>query len=88
MIKEVNRLSERKLLIYQQVTVPIISNADCRKTTYRERITENMLCAGIDEGGKDACQGDSGGPLHVFNNASNTWQVAGWWQNETSKNTP
>ncbi|CAH2040763.1 unnamed protein product, partial [Iphiclides podalirius] len=63
--------------VLREVTVPIISNDDCRMSNYKDRITENMLCAGIDEGGKDACQGDSGGPLHVFNNATNTWQVAG-----------
>ncbi|XP_071805694.1 trypsin-3-like [Asterias amurensis] len=27
------------------------------------QITDNMFCANVDGGGKDACQGDSGGPI-------------------------
>lgn len=54
--------------ILHEVSVPIMSNADCRKSMYgSRRITDNMLCAGYPEGKKDACQGDSGGPLHVIN---------------------
>lgn len=46
----------------QFVEVPIVSNEKCGHI-YRNRITENMLCAGVTGGGYDACQGDSGGPL-------------------------
>ncbi|KAG7211721.1 hypothetical protein KM043_010967 [Ampulex compressa] len=51
----------------QEVSVPILTNAECRATKYpSRRITDNMLCAGYKEGSKDSCQGDSGGPLHVL----------------------
>uniref|UniRef100_A0A0K8TZL4 Transmembrane protease serine 3 n=1 Tax=Bactrocera latifrons TaxID=174628 RepID=A0A0K8TZL4_BACLA len=52
--------------VLREVTVPIITNAQCRATSYKSMIKATMLCAGhVGEGGKDACQGDSGGPLIV-----------------------
>lgn len=48
--------------------VPIVNQEKCA-TAYKNLapITDRMICAGFDKGGKDACQGDSGGPL-VSNN--------------------
>ena len=56
-----------------EVVVPIVSNADCDNSY--GGITDNMLCAGLSQGGKDSCQGDSGGPLVVADGAN--WQQAG-----------
>ncbi|RAW23705.1 hypothetical protein PC110_g19864 [Phytophthora cactorum] len=48
-------------LVMEEVSVKIISNAECNKG-YSDRITEGMLCAGEGDG-KDTCNGHSGGPL-------------------------
>lgn len=58
----------------REVDVPIVSNSQCNDY-YNGDISDNMLCAGIEEGGIDACQGDSGGPL-VVNNGG-TFHLAG-----------
>ncbi|KAK7575607.1 hypothetical protein V9T40_011893 [Parthenolecanium corni] len=76
--------------VLQEVTVPIMSNEECKKTAYGDkRILPNMLCAGHPEGGKDSCQGDSGGPLKVSN--SSTYSVVGvvsWGEGCAEKNYP
>ena len=40
------------------------------------KIHEEMMCAGHEEGGKDACQGDSGGPL-MTKDDSGRWSLIG-----------
>ncbi|XP_034256099.1 trypsin-7-like [Thrips palmi] len=50
--------------VLHEVTVPVMANDECKKTNYNAKmITDNMMCAGYEQGQKDACQGDSGGPL-------------------------
>uniref|UniRef100_A0A8C4YL26 Kallikrein-14-like n=1 Tax=Gopherus evgoodei TaxID=1825980 RepID=A0A8C4YL26_9SAUR len=46
----------------QCANLRIISAAECQKE-YSSLVSDNMLCAGVPEGGIDSCQGDSGGPL-------------------------
>lgn len=48
----------------QKVDVPLVSQEVCN-VSYKNKITDSMICAGYENGGKDACQGDSGGPLVV-----------------------
>lgn len=48
----------------QKVSVPLVTREACNNS-YKNSITERMICAGLSQGGKDSCQGDSGGPLIV-----------------------
>ncbi|XP_021960483.1 trypsin-1 [Folsomia candida] len=49
--------------VLQYANVPIVSRSECQKAYPDEKITDNMICGGYPEGGKDSCKGDSGGPL-------------------------
>ena len=47
--------------------IPILSNEECKTKHTSEKdynsISDDMICAGYNDGGVDACNGDSGGPL-------------------------
>ena len=43
------------ILVFQ-VTVPVVSDTDCRLRYGEDDIADSMVCAGLAEGGKDSCQ--------------------------------
>lgn len=50
--------------VLQKVTIPIVSDEECRKRYSASLIADSMICAGyVNTGGKDSCNGDSGGPM-------------------------
>ena len=48
-----------------EVAVRIIEKDQCENihSDYQGQLSDEMICAGYKEGGRDACLGDSGGPL-------------------------
>ncbi|RXN38824.1 nidogen and EGF-like domain-containing 1 [Labeo rohita] len=61
--------------VLQEVYVPIIGNRQCNCLYGVGNITDNMICAGLLEGGKDSCQGDSGRPM--VSRQSSVWVQSG-----------
>ncbi|XP_033122266.1 suppressor of tumorigenicity 14 protein-like, partial [Anneissia japonica] len=60
----------------QEITVPIISQEECRNVSQLEEIiTNSTICTGGFEDEKGACRGDSGGPLMCKRDG--IWFVAG-----------
>lgn len=74
--------------ILQEVTLPVMSNEDCKKTNYSSKmISDNMLCAGYLEGKKDSCQVRKQKISWVFSitiyeltSAGNTKKSLPWWK--------
>ena len=66
---------EMKPDLLRQVELPILTNENCASMT-QWRITNNSLCAGYRNGGKDFCSGDSGGPFTV-KDANDRYVLAG-----------
>lgn len=62
----------------QEVDVPVVDLAVANASAaYANTLTENMLPAGFEAGGKDSCSGDSGGPLMVPSPLAPGWMQAG-----------
>ncbi|EMP37646.1 Mannan-binding lectin serine protease 1 [Chelonia mydas] len=71
-------LSEQAVL-NDYIEIPLTDHALCQEAYARlqKKVTDDMICAGEKEGGKDACSGDSGGPMVTISNQNNHWQLIG-----------
>jgi len=75
--------------VLQKLSVPIIPNGKCSKWM-PGLVTERMVCAGYEEGKKDACTGDSGGPLILKQANKQWWQIGivSWGEGCAGKHKP
>jgi len=80
--------------VLQEVALPIISNEKCEemffKAGHNNTISDILICAGYEKGGKDTCKGDSGGPLVVQKEDGrfNLVGISSWGISCASENQP
>ncbi|KAK2721878.1 trypsin-1-like [Artemia franciscana] len=61
----------------RETEVTVLPHSQCRRSySGIIRISERMLCASWESGGRDACQGDSGGPL-VLKSSEGYYELMG-----------
>ncbi|CAG0887922.1 unnamed protein product [Darwinula stevensoni] len=63
--------------ILQVVDVYTYTDSNCN-SLLGGGVTSDMICAGVDEGGKDSCQGDSGGPLFLTGGNQHLVGIVSW----------
>lgn len=62
-----------------EIEIPIVNYHTCQEayTPLGKKVTQDMICAGEKEGGKDACAGDSGGPMVTKDAERDQWYLVG-----------
>jgi secreted trypsin-like serine protease len=69
--------------VVQHVLVPVVNRRICNvmyekiADTVKLDISDDMMCAGTPEGGRDACQYDSGGPMVYYDRQDHRWLLVG-----------
>jgi secreted trypsin-like serine protease len=58
-----------------ETAVPAVATELCRARHPKDKIDDEQICAGLEQGGRDACQGDSGGPLVAYDRNGCPYQV-------------
>ena len=66
----------------RQVTLPFFPHARCQElyssySSGASPVSDGMVCAGYENGGKNSCFGDSGGPLMIRTAAAPGWKQVG-----------
>jgi secreted trypsin-like serine protease len=59
----------------QETAVPTVAIATCKARYPRDKIDDEQICAGLEQGGHDSCQGDSGGPLVAYDRNECPFQI-------------